>query len=229
MQPRILALFDLDHTLLPLDSDVMWAQHLVEVGAVEPTWHQRRNDHFFEQYKQGTLNIDEFLAFQLAPLAAHPRAQLEAWREAFFRSRIEPQITPEARALVDQHREAGHLTAIVTATNEFITAPIARAFGVEHLIATLVQEEGGAFTGRSYGVPSFREGKVTRVAQWLALMGHDLEGFEESHFYSDSLNDLPLLSRVSHPVAVNPDQTLKQHAQDQGWPVIHLFSEKSAT
>lgn len=223
--PRRLALFDLDHTLIPIDSDVMWAEHLVALGVVDTAWHSRRNDYFYEQYKQGTLDIDEFLSFQLAPLGAHPRATLESWREAFVKTKVLPQLTQSAKDLVARHQAAGDLVAIVTATNQFITRPIADAFGVEHLIATLVETRpDGEFTGRHTGLPSFREGKIVRVAQWLAEQ-HDclLQDFEVSTFYSDSLNDLPLLAQVTHPVATNPDPTLLAHAESQGWPVLRLW------
>jgi HAD superfamily hydrolase (TIGR01490 family) len=224
-----LALFDLDHTLIPIDSDVAWAEELVRRGVVDTEWHRHRNDHFFAQYKAGTLDIDAFLAFQLGPLAAHPRATLEAWRSEFFLREILPQIRPKARALVEEHQDNGALCAIVTATNEFITAPIAEAFGVPHLIATQVETDAhGEFTGRPRGLPSFREGKVTRVQQWLATMDLGLESFRESYFYSDSLNDLPLLARVTHAVAVNPDPRLAAHAQEMGWPVINLFASQGA-
>lgn len=224
-----LALFDLDHTLLPIDSDVCWAEELVRRGVVDAQWHRQRNDHFFAQYKAGTLDIAEFLAFQLAPLAAHPRKTLEAWRDEFFDREIAPRILPQARALVQRHQDEGALCAIVTATNEFITGPIAKAFGVPHLIATQVEtDNSGGFTGRPRGLPSFREGKVTRVLQWLAEQGLGLEDFAASYFYSDSLNDLPLLAKVSHAVAVNPDPRLAEHAQSMGWPVLQLFASKDA-
>ncbi|MFZ9313779.1 MAG: HAD family hydrolase [Burkholderiaceae bacterium] len=227
MPPGSLALFDLDHTLLPLDSDVAWAEALVKRGVVDAQWHRHRNDHFFAQYKAGTLNIGEFLEFQLGPLAAHSRATLESWREEFLANDILPQIRPEARSLVKKHQDEGALCAIVTATNEFITAPIAEVFGIPHLIATLVETDArGEFTGRPRGLPSFREGKVTRVQQWLAEMGLGLESFGTSYFYSDSLNDLPLMAQVSHPVAVNPDPRLAAHAEAQGWPVLSLFASK---
>lgn len=230
-RPSRLALFDLDHTLLPIDSDVLWAQQLVELGVVDASWHTIRNDYFYEQYKQGCLNMDEFLAFQLGPLAQHSVEQLHAWREDFLATKILPQIRPEASALVERHRAQGDLLALVTATNDFVTQPIATAFGIEHLIATQVERDGeGRYTGRHRGLPSFQEGKVTRVRQWLATLGCDLESFEASYFYSDSRNDLPLLARVSHPVAVNPDPTLRAHAQDQGWPILELFApEPGAT
>ena len=218
-----LALFDLDHTLLPIDSDYEWARFLIRLGAVDGEEYERRNDLFFDQYHAGTLDIHEFLAFQLAPLAAHPRSQLEAWRRRFMDEVIAPAIRPAARALVDGHRERGDLCAIVTATNEFVTAPIARAFGVEHLIATGVEENAGHYTGRPRGTPSFREGKVRRTDEWLASFGHHWNGFARSYFYSDSVNDVPLLERVTDPVATNPDPQLAALARERGWPVIRLF------
>jgi HAD superfamily hydrolase (TIGR01490 family) len=222
---RGLALFDLDHTLIPIDSDVMWAEHLVKLGVVDSAWHSKRNDYFYEQYKQGTLDIDEFLTFQLAPLGAHSRTTLEAWRAEFLKSQVMPNLVASAKDLVAKHQAAGDLVAIVTATNEFITRPIADAFGVEHLIATLVETKpDGEFTGRHAGLPSFREGKIVRVAQWLAEQEDCLlQDFATSTFYSDSLNDLPLLAQVTHPVATNPDPTLLAHAQAQGWPVVSLW------
>ncbi len=220
-----LALFDLDHTLIPIDSDVMWAEHLVKLGVVDSAWHTKRNDYFYEQYKQGTLDIDEFLAFQLAPLGAHSRATLESWRTEFLQTEVMPKLLTSAKTLVAKHQAAGDLVAIVTATNEFITRPIADAFGVEHLIATLVETKAdGEFTGRHAGLPSFREGKIVRVAQWLAEKEDCLlQDFATSTFYSDSLNDLPLLAQVTHPVATNPDPTLLAHAQAQGWPILRLW------
>lgn len=222
---RGLALFDLDHTLIPIDSDVMWAEHLVKLGVVDSAWHSKRNDYFYEQYKQGTLDIDEFLTFQLAPLGAHSRSTLENWRAEFLQTQVIPNLLASAKDLVAKHQAAGDLVAIVTATNEFITRPIADAFGVEHLIATLVETKpDGEFTGRHAGQPSFREGKIVRVAQWLAEQEDCLlQDFATSTFYSDSLNDLPLLAQVTHPVATNPDPTLLAHAQAQGWPVVRLW------
>jgi HAD superfamily hydrolase (TIGR01490 family) len=225
-----LALFDLDNTLLPIDSDVSWAQFLVDLKVVNADWYTKRNDYFYAQYCAGTLDINEFLDFQLAPLAQHPRDQLLDWRKDFIRQVIQPSLRPEALELVRRHQDQGDLCAIVTATNAFITGPIAHEFGVEHLIATEVEMAAdGSFTGRPYGLPSFREGKVTRVEQWLALQGLGLSDFAQSTFYSDSFNDLPLLARVTHPVAVNPDQRLMDHAQAQGWPVLHLFQRTETT
>lgn len=217
-----LALFDLDNTLLSGDSDFEWAQFLIEQGVLDREVYEARNVEFYQQYKDGTLDIHEFLDFQLKPLSRHPRSQLDAWHQAFMQRKIRPIILPRGRDLVRQHRERGDLCAIVTATNRFVTEPIARAFGVENLIATEPEIFEGEFTGRVQGVPSFREGKVTRLQAWLCARGLRWSDAEESHFYSDSLNDLPLLSKVSRPVAVDPDETLRAHAERQGWEIISL-------
>ena len=217
-----LALFDLDNTLLSGDSDHEWAQFLIDRGVLERDIYEARNDAFYEDYKAGTLDIYAFLDFQLAPLAAHPRAQLDAWHAEFMAERIQPMIREAGRALVRRHADAGALVAVVTATNSFVTAPIARAFGVTHLIATEPQVRDGRYTGKPEGTPSFREGKVTRLEQWLASRGESLSGFSRSWFYSDSRNDLPLLERVTDAVAVDPDPTLRETAIARGWPVISL-------
>jgi len=218
-----LALFDLDYTLLPIDSDYEWARFLIRLGVVDAEEYDRRNDVFFEQYQMGTLDIAEFLNFQLAPLAAHPVETLDAWRERFLEEVIRPRIDARARALVDRHRARGDLCAIVTATNEFVTRPIAAEFGIEHLIATRVERIDGRYTGRPQGTPSFREGKVQRTAEWLAELGCSWDAFERSHFYSDSINDLPLLERVTDPVATNPDARLAALAHQRGWRTLRLF------
>jgi HAD superfamily hydrolase (TIGR01490 family) len=223
-----LALFDLDHTLLPIDSDYEWAQFLIRRGILDGEHYERENDRFFRAYQDGTLDIHDFLRFQLAPLAKYPRSTLDAWHEDYMREVIEPHITPVARELVDRHRQAGDLTALVTATNAFVTAPIARAFGIDHLVATGVEERDGGFTGRPHGTPSFKEGKVTRTGEWLATLGHELGGFERSWFYSDSRNDLPLLERVTDPIATNPDAVLHATALERGWPVLRLFEGRQA-
>ena len=170
----------------------------------------------------GTLNILEFLDFQLAPLAAHPRDQLDRWHEEFMNLKIRPMIATPARKLVAQHLDKGNLCAIVTATNSFVTAPIAREFGIEHLIATEPEQREGRFTGKPFGTPCFQQGKVKRMEEWLVGQSLRWQDFVATWFYSDSRNDLPLLSRVSKPVAVDPDDILRQHAQDKGWPVISL-------
>lgn len=217
-----LALFDLDNTLLAGDSDFEWGRFLTSMGVLDKELHLARNAQFYEDYKQGTLDIDAFLEFQLKPLSTHPRAQLDAWHAQFMAQVIRPLITSQARALVEKHRANGDLLVVITATNSFVTAPIARAFGIEHLIATVPQEVAGQYTGRVSGVPSFKEGKITRLRQWLESRGQTLQSFDASWFYSDSHNDLPLMKLVDHPVAVTPDPTLRAYAEEQDWPIISL-------
>ncbi|MCP5241663.1 MAG: HAD family hydrolase [Zoogloeaceae bacterium] len=217
-----LVLFDLDNTLLAGDSDFEWAQFLISRGLVDQEIYEARNLEFYENYKAGTLDIHAFLDFQLAPLARHPRQELDALHREFMNERVEPMITPAARALVRSHLDSGALVAIVTATNSFVTGPIARAFGIAHLVATVPAQQDGRFTGLPRGTPAFQGGKISRVDAWLESMGLYLGSFETSHFYSDSHNDLPLLEKVSDPVAVDPDDTLRAHAQQRGWPVISL-------
>ncbi|HSO08347.1 MAG TPA: HAD family hydrolase [Pelomicrobium sp.] len=220
-----LALFDLDNTLLAGDSDFEWAQFLIEQGVLDREVYEARNQAFYDQYKAGTLDIHEFLAFQLKPLSRHPRRQLDDWHAQFMAQKIRPLMTPAAQALVDRHRREGHVCAIVTATNRFVTGPIAAAFGVEHLIATEPEERDGEFTGRSRGVPCFRAGKVTRLEEWLAARATRLAEVAESWFYSDSHNDLPLLEAVNHPVVVDPDPQLAAVAAARGWPVMRLHGD----
>ncbi len=217
-----LALFDLDNTLLAGDSDFEWAQYLISRGVLDREVYEARNLEFFEQYKAGTLDIHAFLDFQLKPLSRHPRSELDAWHADFMASRILPIVTEKGRRLVRRHLDEGALAAIVTATNSFVTAPIAREFGIAHLVATEPEQQAGEFSGSVKGLPCFREGKIARVKAWLAGLGHTLQDFERSWFYSDSLNDLPLLGRVTDPVAVDPDDTLAQHARQLGWPIISL-------
>ncbi len=214
-----LAIFDLDNTLLHGDSDQAWGQFLADLGVVDADTHRHKTEYFYTEYKAGRLDIDEFLEFQLAPLASHPRPQLERWRSRFMAERIMPMIGPEARELVDSHRLRGHRLLIITATNSFITRPIADEFGIDTLIATELELRDGRFTGRVEGTPSFREGKVIKLTAWLQ---HSRESLADSWFYSDSHNDLPLLERVDHPVAVNPDPVLAAEAQRLGWQVLAL-------
>ncbi|MBI5937012.1 MAG: HAD family hydrolase [Betaproteobacteria bacterium] len=215
-----LALFDLDNTLLAGDSDFEWAQFMIEKGVLDREVYEARNQAFYDQYKAGTLDIHEFLDFQLKPLARHPREQLDAWHAEFMARKVIPMVAPGTAALLQRH--ANDVRVIVTATNSFVTRPIAAHFGVEHLIATEPEAVEGEFTGRVAGMPSFREGKVQRLQAWLALQGKSWADVDDSWFYSDSLNDLPLLAQVAHPVAVDPDATLKAHAEQAGWPVISL-------
>jgi HAD superfamily hydrolase (TIGR01490 family) len=217
-----LALFDLDNTLLAGDSDYEWGQFLVDRGVLAREEYQAQNAAFLEQYKAGTLDIHEFLGFALRPLAAHTPEELERWHAEFMSTRIAPMIGAPARALVRRHLDSGDLCAVVTATNSFVTAPIAREFGVPHLVATEPERVDGRFTGRVAGTPCFRDGKIARVEAWLASLGERLGGFAESAFYSDSHNDLPLLERVTRPVAVDPDATLAAEAKRRGWPVLSL-------
>ena len=208
--------------MLAGDSDYEWAQFLIDRGVLERKTFEARNQEFYQQYKAGTLDIFEFLDFQLAPLARYSREQLDLWHAEFMRIRIRPIMLDKARALVAGHLARGDLCAIVTATNSFITAPIASAFGIEHLIATEPEQQQGRFTGRPAGTPCFREGKITRLEAWLAGRGRTLASFGESAFFSDSRNDLALLERVTRPVAVDPDPVLEQLAKDRGWPILSL-------
>ena len=217
-----LTLFDLDNTLLNGDSDFEWSQFLIRIGVLDRELFEAKNLAFFEHYKAGTLDIHEFLDFQLKPLSRHSRKTLDAWHKRFMREQALGMITQPARNLVNQHLAAGDVCAIITATNSFVTAPIAREFGIENLIATEPEHKDGEFTGNVAGVACFREGKITRLDRWLSQRGWSLDSFADSTFYSDSLNDLPLLSMVRHPVAVNPDPTLRAHAEKNGWRVITL-------
>ncbi len=214
-----LAIFDLDNTLLGGDSDYLWGAYLVAEGLVDGDYYQRENRRFYEEYRQGTLDIYEFLNFSLRPLIENPPNKLLTLRERFIAEKIRPIILPAARALIDHHRQQGHTLLIITATNRFITEPIAAVLGVKHLLATDPEFINGRYTGRVAGTPTYREGKVIRLKAWLAQSDANLAG---SWFYSDSHNDLPLLEMVSHPVAVDPDDTLRQHAEMKGWPVISL-------
>jgi HAD superfamily hydrolase (TIGR01490 family) len=217
-----LALFDLDNTLLAGDSDYEWGQFMCDQGVVERAEYEAQNRAFYEQYRQGTLDIHEYLGFALRPLADHTPEELERWHGEFMRVRIRPMILPAARALVRRHLEAHELCAIITSTNSFVTAPIAREFGIEHLIATEPERRNGRFTGAVAGTPCFRAGKLVRLDEWLAGLGRRLADFEASACYSDSHNDLALLERVTRPVAVDPDEPLAREAARRGWERISL-------
>ena len=217
-----LTLFDLDNTLLAGDSDYEWGQFLVDRGVLERGSYEAQNRAYFEQYVAGTLDIHEYLGFALRPLAQHSPQDLARWHADFMQSRILPMVSAAARGLVRRHLDRGDLCAVITATNSFVTAPIAREFGVSHLIATEPESRAGRFTGRVAGTPCFREGKVRRLDEWLSAQGRTLGAFEESCFYSDSHNDLPLLERVSRPVAVDPDDELLTRARQRNWEVISL-------
>ena len=215
-----LALFDLDNTLLAGDSDYAWSQFLIREGVLDRAAFEARNEAYYEQYKAGTLDIFDYLAFQSTPLVGRSRAELDAWQARYMDHIVAPMILPKARELISAHGD--DLCAIVTATNDFITTPIARELGVSHLIASQLEHGPAGYTGRGTGTPAFQRGKITRVQEWLAGMGHDLSSFDRSSFYSDSHNDIPLLEAVTHPVAVDPDATLLAHARDRGWKVLSL-------
>jgi HAD superfamily hydrolase (TIGR01490 family) len=214
-----LAIFDLDNTLLGGDSDYLWGQFLVEQGLVDGAYYERENQRFYDQYQAGRLDIHEFLAFMLRPLAENALPELLNWRARFIETKIHPILLPQAAELVARHRNAGDTLLIVTATNRFITEPIAELLNVPHLLATELEFAEGRYTGRARGIPCFQRGKVRRLDEWLDVTGHDLA---DSWFYSDSHNDLPLLDRVAHPVAVDPDAVLAEHARQRGWPIISL-------
>lgn len=217
-----LALFDLDNTLLAGDSDYNWSLFLIEEGLLDAKMHQDLNEQFYLDYKNGNLDIYKFLEFQLKPLSQHPRAFLDELHKKYMQRIIHPMMTDKGQALVDKHREQGDLCLIITATNSFVTRPIASAYGIDNLIGTDPEEINGEFTGGVSGVPSFQQGKVTRLNQWLESHGQQLSDFAASYFYSDSHNDLPLMKLVSHPVAVDADSMLKEYAEQQGWPQISL-------
>jgi len=214
-----LVIFDLDNTLLGGDSDFLWGRFLVERGIVDQTAYEEANARFYQDYQRGALNIVDFLNFALQPLAANELEMLYRWREAFIAEKIKPIMLPAAQALIAKHKEAGDTALVITATNRFVTEPIVRLFGIEHLLATTPEMVDGHYTGRFTDIPCFQEGKVKQLEDWLRKANQSLEG---SWFYSDSHNDLPLLKRVDHAVAVDPDETLEQQAKERGWPIISL-------
>lgn len=217
-----LAIFDLDHTLLAGDSDHSWGQFMVAKKLVDPEIYQQKNDMFYQHYQAGTLDINEYLAFTLNTLTQYPLEQMLEVREEFLRDCIKPLITQKSRDLIAKHQAAGDTLLIITATNGFITYPIAELLGIPHIIAPHPEMVAGRYTGRIEGIPSFQQGKVTRLQQWLAQHNQQLAG---SYFYSDSRNDLPLLEIVDHPVAVNPDSHLAAIATERGWPIMSLLDE----
>jgi HAD superfamily hydrolase (TIGR01490 family) len=222
---RRLALFDLDHTLLPLDSDYEWGEFTIRIGWNDPVEFARRNDEFYAHYQAGTLNVHDYVRFATEAVCQRGRAAGEAAHLQFMRDVITPAITPQALALVQQHRAAGDEVLIVTATNEFVTRPIAEAFGVHGsslLAVQLLRDDSGWYIGTIDGVPTMREGKVTRVEQWLSERGLSWADVD-SVFYSDSMNDVPLLEKVHQPVATNPDPRLRALAQERGWRILDLF------
>ena len=222
-----LALFDLDHTLIPTDSDHEWGRFMVKHGMVDAENFARENDRFYADYKAGRLDIHAYLLAMLTPLAKYSRAQLAEYHQMYMHEVIKPTIVPVALELVRQHRDAGDLCCMVTATNEFITGPIAAVFGVDKLIACEAETVDGQphsnYTGRPTGTPSYKEGKIVRTEEWLTSLGKTWSDFERSYFYSDSHNDIPLLQKVTDPIATNPDDTLRAHAQAHGWRILELF------
>lgn len=214
-----LAIFDLDNTLLADDSDYLWGVYLSELGIVDRAYYESENERFYREYKEGNLDIMEFLRFSLTPLKQNRLEDLHQWRQSFIEQKIAPLILPKATDLIERHRSAGDTLMIITATNAFVTTPIAELLGIDHLIATDPEFVNGQYTGEVSGTPSFREGKVTRLNQWMEKHQATLSG---SYFYSDSHNDIPLLQMVDNPFAVDPDETLRAHAEQQGWPVISL-------
>lgn len=220
-----LTLFDLDGTLLPGDSDHAFGEYLIGRGWADRATHKARNDAFYEDYLAGRLDIHAYVDFATAAWRSRDAGELAGASADFIERIVRPMVLPQALALVQRHRQAGDLIALVTATNDFVTRPIASLFGIEHLIATdLARDGAGRVLGTIQGVPSFREGKVVRVTEWLAAQGRTLADCERCTFYSDSTNDLPLLEHVSHPVATNPGPALERIAQERGWPILKLFT-----
>lgn len=217
-----LALFDLDNTILAGDSDYNWSRFLIQEGYLDGAIHAEKNEKFYADYKAGTLDIYAFVEFQFKPLARNPRTVLNQLLKKYVEEVIKPMITEKARALVKRHQDEGDLIIVITATNSFITKPIAELFGIENLIGTDPEEKEGEFTGKVSGLPSFKEGKVTRLEAWLKGKNLSLASFENSYFYSDSHNDLPLMQKVTHPVAVDSDDVLSEYAKSNGWPQISL-------
>ncbi len=225
MTPR-LALFDLDHTLLPIDSDYSWGQFTITLGWTDPVEFARRNDEFYAHYQAGTLDIHEYVRFATEAFRLRGPHEAAQGHRRFMQEVIAPAIRPEALALVERHRQAGDRLMVITATNEFVIRPIVALFGISEVISVeLERDAGGWYSGEIKGVPSMREGKVQRLQMWLQAQGLSFDAVEAT-FYSDSVNDLPLLSRVQHPVATNPDARLRDHAQKSGWPILELFERE---
>ena len=217
-----LALFDLDNTILAGDSDYNWSRFLIQEGYLDASYHAERNEKFYADYKKGTLDFYAFVEFQFRPLARNPRKILNQLLLKYVEEVIKPMITEKSYMIVKQHHDQGDLLVVITATNSFITKPIAQLFNIDNLIGTDPEEINGEFTGKISGMPSFKDGKVIRLEAWLKNKNLSLSDFEKSYFYSDSHNDLPLLQKVTHPVAVDSDNILKEYAKTRGWPQISL-------
>ena len=225
MKPR-LALFDLDHTLLPIDSDYAWGQFTITLGWSDPVEFARRNDEFYAHYQAGTLDIHEYVRFATEAFRLRGPEQAAAAHQRFMQEVIEPAIRPQALQLIEQHRQVGDRLLVITATNEFVTRPIVQRLGIAEMISVeLERDANGWYSGEIKGVPSMREGKVQRLQVWLQQQGLDWSSVDAT-FYSDSVNDLPLLSQVQHPVATNPDSKLREHAMHQSWPILELFERE---
>lgn len=214
-----LAIFDLDHTLINEDSDYLWGKYLVDHNIVEADYYQQKNDQFYEDYLAGVLDIDKFLAFSLRPLTEHSIEQLYAWRENFVNTVMAPTIAKNAAQLIQQHKNDGHTLIIISATNRFVTEPIAQLLNIPNLLSTEPEIINNRYTGNYIGIPTFKEGKITALKAWMADNNETLEG---SYFYSDSINDLPLLELVTHPIVVNPDKRLKAISLKNNWKEINL-------
>ncbi|KPN71638.1 HAD family phosphatase [Neisseria sp. 83E34] len=218
-----LAIFDLDNTLINTDSDHSWPQYLMKKGLVDIEYTQKQNDKFYQDYQNGCLNIDEFLKFHLEPLSRFSKEELAKMHEEFVAEFIAPHISMMAKMLVQSHRDTGDELLVISSTNEFIITPICHLFGITNIIGTQLETcSDGRYTGSYIGTPSLKEGKITRLNEWLAARGETLQSYGKTYFYSDSKNDLPLLRLVSDPVAVNPDETLQQEASEKGWPVLNF-------
>ncbi len=222
-----LALFDLDHTLLPIDSADTWSHHVVERGGLDPADYGARIRRFADEYRAGTFDVDAYVAFQMELLAAFPRATLDDWHREFMQRHVSPAIREQARALVERHRAAGDELALVTGTNAYVVTPIARSFGIEHVLAVEPEQADGRFTGGHVGTHTYQDGKVRKVEEWLAARGRTLADTITT-FYSDSINDLPLLEKVTHPIVTNADARLLAVARDRGWRTLQLFDTAHA-
>ena len=214
-----IALFDLDNTLIAGDSDFLWGCFLVEQGIVDAALYERENQRFYDQYRIGELDIHEFLDFQLRPLSEHSLDTLQQWRRQYVEEKITPILLPRAQTLIDRHRQQGDTLVVITATNRFITGPIVELYDIPHLLATEPEILNDQYTGKVSGIPCFQDGKVERLSGWLV---ENRQSLQDSWFYSDSHNDLPLLNKVTHPVAVDPDEILERHARNNDWPIISL-------
>ena len=217
-----LAIFDLDNTLLGGDSDHAWGEYLIHAGLVDADEHRRRNDEFYAEYQKGTLDMNAYLEFAIAPVVGFSPERLNALHAEFMRLYVEPMMLPAGQALIDEHKANGDITLIVTATNRFVTQPIAERLGVHDLIATDLEQKEGVFSGKIAGIPCFQAGKITKIGEWLKTQSNPDLSLNNSIFYSDSFNDIPLLEAATEAVAVDPDETLRAHATNKGWRIISL-------